>query len=322
MPFTQFDRKRLHLKPLSQREHEIRLDIMLDKDALPEYRHPTIALLADRICAAKAAGRPIMMMMGGHVIRSGAAPLLIQLMKEGLITHLALNGAACIHDFELAMIGATTESVARYITEGQFGLWEEDELFNQAVNRGVRDGLGFGESLGKYIEENHFPHRDVSLLAAAYRHQVPLTAHVGIGSDIVHELPNAGGAAIGEGSFRDFLIYVNTVEHLEGGVFLNFGSAVTGPEVYLKALSMARNVKKQKGEEIRHFTTAVFDLLPLENENIHETPLKSDPRYYFRPWKTILARTVADGGESHYIQGEHRDTVACLYRELMEKDKT
>ena len=322
MPFKQFDRKRLHLKPLNEREHEIRLDVMLDPAAAPEYRHKTIALLGDRIRAAKAAGRPILMMMGGHVIRSGTAPLLIELMDEGFITHFALNGAACIHDFELSMIGATTESVAKYVSEGQFGLWEEDDLFNLAVNQGVAQGLGFGESLGKYIEENAFPHRDISLLAAAYRHQVPLTAHVGIGSDIVHELPLADGAAIGLGSFRDFLIYVNTVEHLEGGVFLNFGSAVTGPEVYLKALSMARNVKKQQGEEIRHFTTAVFDLLPLENENIHDAPPKSDPRYYFRPWKTILARTVADGGESHYIQGEHRDTVACLYSELMKRGQT
>lgn len=319
MPFHEFDRSRLQLKPLSERKHDQGLDSMLDPAARSTFHHPSINILADRIKVARENGRPVLMMMGGHVIRSGAAPLLISLMSEGYITHFALNGAACIHDFELAMIGATSESVARYITEGQFGLWKEDERFNMAVNEGVRQGLGFGESLGKYIEENRFPNRDISLLASAYRFQVPLTAHVSVGCDIVHELPNADGAAIGEASYRDFLIYTNTVEHLEGGVFLNFGSAVTGPEVYLKALSMARNVKKQTGEEIRHFTTAVFDLLPLEHENIHETPAKQDPRYYFRPWKTILVRTVQDGGESYYIQGEHRNTIAALYHALMEQ---
>ncbi len=317
MPYPEFDRSRLKLLPLAQRQHDIDLRVMLDPGQLPDFRHPAIDRLARRIREARAAKRPIILMMGGHVIRSGVAPLLIRLMQEGFITLFALNGAACIHDFELAMIGATTESVARYITEGQFGLWEDNQRFNQAVNEGVPQGLGFGEALGAYLNEHAYPHRDISLLAAAQQARVPLTAHVGIGCDIVHELPNADGAAIGMGSYRDFLIFTHEVERLEGGVFLNFGSAVTGPEVYLKALAMARNVKKQTGEKIQHFTTAVFDLLPLEGESIHETPPKSDPRYYFRPWKTILARTVADGGESHYIQGEHRNTISALYTQLM-----
>lgn len=317
MPHPQFDRSRLHLLPLSQRQHDIDLSVMLDPAALPDYHHPSIDILASRVRAAREGGRPVVMMMGGHVIRSGTAPLLIRLMQEGYLTHFALNGAACIHDFELAMIGATTESVARYIKEGQFGLWQDDQRFNEAVNVGIPKGLGFGEALGKYVVQHRFPHADVSLLAAAWKAGVPLTAHVGIGNDIVHELPNADGAAIGLGSYRDFLVFAHTIEQLEGGVFLNFGSAVTGPEVYLKALSMSRNVKKQQGESIRHFTTAVFDLLPLEGESIHTTPPKADPRYYFRPWKTILARTVADGGESYYIQGEHRNTVSALYACLM-----
>ena len=312
MPFQEFDRSRLNLLPIDQREHDLDLSVMMDASAKPSFTHPTIDLLAGRIREARKQNAAVLMMMGAHVIRAGAAPLLIKLMEQGWITHFAFNGAGGIHDFELAMIGATTESVAKYISEGQFGLWKEDARYNEAVNLGVKEGLGFGEALGKYIWENNFPYREYSLLAAGYRLQVPMTVHVGIGCDIVHEQPNADGAAIGEATYRDFLIYANTINNLENGVFLNFGSAVIGPEVYLKALSMCRNVAKQEGRSISHFTTAVFDLLALEGQNVHESPEKSDPRYYFRPWKTIMARTVADGGESFYVQGKHRDTVGCL----------
>ena len=312
MPFQEFDRSRLNLLPIDQREHDLDLSVMMDVNEKPAFSHPTIDLLAGRIREARKQNAAVLMMMGAHVIRAGAAPLLIKLMEQGWITHFAFNGAGGIHDFELAMIGATTESVAKYISEGQFGLWQEDARYNEAVNLGVKEGLGFGEALGKYIWENNFPYREYSLLAAGYRLQVPMTVHVGIGCDIVHEQPNADGAAIGEATYRDFLIYANTINNLENGVFLNFGSAVIGPEVYLKALSMCRNVAKQEGRSISHFTTAVFDLLALEGQNVHESPEKSDPRYYFRPWKTIMARTVADGGESFYVQGKHRDTVGCL----------
>jgi hypothetical protein len=317
MPFAQFDRSRLLLKPLTQRTHDLNLNVMMDPDANPKYRHETISVLAKRIKNARDKGAAVLMMMGAHVLRAGAAPCLIRLMEEGYITHFALNGAGSIHDFEFAMIGATTESVARYIREGQFGLWQEDALLNEAVKEGVKDGLGYGEAVGRYIWENNFPYRNYSLLAAGYKNQVPVTVHVSIGCDIVHEQPNFDGAIIGEATYRDFLIYANTVENLENGVFLNFGSAVTGPEVYLKALSMARNVAHQQNRRIGHFTTAVFDLLPLEGKNVQEEPPKSDPRYYFRPWKTIMARTVADGGESFYVQGQHSDTVAALTNLLL-----
>jgi hypothetical protein len=318
MPFQQFDRGRLTLLPIRERIHDLDLSAMMSLQDPSDYRHPTIEELARRVRAAREKGAAVLMMMGAHVIRAGAAPLLIRLMEEGWITHFAFNGAGGIHDFELALIGATTESVAKYIREGQFGLWQEDGLYNEAVNQGVKQGLGFGESLGKYIWENNFPYRDYSLFAAGYRLQVPVTVHVGIGCDIVHEQPNADGAAIGEATYRDFLIYCNTVDHLENGVFLNFGSAVIGPEVYLKALSMCRNAAKHEGRAISHFTTAVLDLLPLEGKDIQEEPPKSDPRYYFRPWKTIMARTVADGGESFYVEGRHADTVKYLAKLLLE----
>jgi hypothetical protein len=150
-------------------------------------------------------------------------------------------------------------------------------------------------------------------LAAGYRLRVPVTVHVGIGYDIIHEHPNADGAALGASSYRDFLIFTQSVNHLEGGVMLCFGSAVMGPEVYLKALAMARNVAHQEGRRIAQFTTAVFDLISLPDETRQEAP-KVNPQYYFRPWKTILARTVADGGESFYVQGDHRQTLPAIYQ--------
>lgn len=313
MPFEMFDRSRLNLLPLEARIHDLHLQTtMLPPVSDSGYRHPTIDILADRIRSAREKGADVTMMLGGHVIRAGVAPAMNAMMEAGYINHFAMNGAAAIHDFEFALIGATTESVAKYISEGQFGLWKETGLYNDAVNEGARDGLGFGEALGRYIEEHDFPYKQYSLLAAGYRNQVPVTVHVGVGCDIVHEHPNADGARIGEATYRDFLIYARRIEKLENGVFMDFGSAVIGPEVYLKALSMARNVAHQEGRKIGRFTTAVFDLLDLEDKDVHEAPPKSDPRYYFRPWKTIMARTVKDGGESYYVQGVHKDTVPAL----------
>ena len=234
-------------------------------------------------------------------------------MERGFVDHLAMNGAGPIHDWEFALIGASTESVARYIQTGEFGLWEETGRMNDVIRDGARDGLGLGEAVGRAILDGPFPHKDVSVLAAAARLGVPATVHVGVGYDILHEHPNCDGAALGAASYHDFLVFAQTVTRLEGGVLLNFGSAVMGPEVYLKALAMARNVAHQEGRVIRNFTTAVFDLMPLDGDTRRQAP-KTDPRYYYRPWKTILVRTVADGGESFYLQGDHRATVPHLRR--------
>jgi hypothetical protein len=206
--------------------------------------------------------------------------------------------------------------VARYITEGQFGLWCETGRINNAIAAGARAGLGLGEAVGHMIEEERFPHREVSILAAGYRLRVPVTVHVGIGYDLIHEHPNCDGVALGATSYRDFLIFTQTITKLQGGVLLNLGSAVMGPEVYLKALAMARNVAKQEGRRINEFTTAVFDLLDL-GPDVHHEPSKTESAYYFRPFKTILVRTVADGGESFYIRGWHQVTFPNLYRQVI-----
>lgn len=317
MPYPQFDRSKLKLLPLTERVHDMHMDEMIDPNApATGYHHDTVALLSRRVKVARDAGKPVILMMGAHVIKTGLSRVLIKLMEEGYISHIAMNGACAIHDFELSLIGETTESVAKYISEGQFGLWNETGIINDVAKTAAGEGIGLGEALGRYMESTNPPHKDISVIAAAYRLGIPATVHVGIGCDIIHEHPNFDGAATGEATYADFLVYAHIIQDLEGGVFLNFGSAVFGPEVYLKCLSMARNVACQEGKQIAHFTTAVFDMLPLEGEDLHSTPPKSDARYYFRPWKTILARTVADGGESYYVCGEHANTLPYLLQSL------
>ena len=316
MSYPQFDRSRLKLKPLAERVHDLDLSVMIDPEAPAEFEHPSINALAERIRAAKQRKSTVLWMMGAHVLRAGNAPVLTRLSEQGYVTHFALNGAGAIHDFEFAMIGATTESVAKYISEGQFGLWTETGKLNEAAKEAARDGIGFGEAIGRMIDRENFPHKKYSLLWNAYKNRVPVTIHVGLGCDIIHEHPNCDGAALGAASYTDFLIYVQSITNLEGGVFCNFGSGVIGPEVYLKAIAMSRNVAHQEGRRIARFTTAVFDLLPLEGKDVNEAPPKSDPRYYFRPWKTVLARTVSDGGESFYVQGEHKKTIPALARKI------
>jgi len=316
-----FDRSRLLVKPLAERVHDLDISHWLPLEAeTPPYPDPNLSELTARLHAAREQGAARILMMGAHVLRAGVSRHLIDLMERGYISHLAVNGAGVIHDYELARIGATTESVARYIRTGEFGLWRETGELNDLIREAAELGLGLGENIGRRIEEEtgEFPYRDVSLLAAAYRLSVPATAHVGIGYDILHEHPNCDGASLGEASYQDFLIYARTVERLEGGVMMSFGSAIMAPEVYLKALSMARNVAGQQGQEIRRFSTAVFDLMPIEGD-VHAERRKTEASYYFRPHKTILVRTVADGGESFYFRGDHLATVPALRRALFEE---
>jgi hypothetical protein len=176
--------------------------------------------------------------------------------------------------------------------------------------------LGLGEYFGQCIDAAGYECRELSVLAAAWRCSVPVTVHVGIGYDILHEHPNCDGAAWGAASYRDFLIFARAIERLEGGVVLSFGSAVMAPEVYLKALAMARNVAHQEGRTIRDFTTAVFDLAPIAGDISCEAP-KTDAAYYFRPHKTMLVRTVAEGGKAFYFCGRHRATFPALRRAIV-----
>lgn len=307
-----FDRSRLLVRPLSERVNDLELSNWLDPDApLAPFADESLTQVAQRMRAARDRGSARILVMGAHVLRAGVNRHLVDLLERGWITHIAFNGAGAIHDYELARIGATTESVARYIRSGEFGLWKETGELNDWIQDAAQSGEGLGEAVGRRIEQSDYPHRSLSVFAAAWRRSVPATVHVGIGYDILHEHPNCDGAATGAASYRDFLIFANSVENLEGGVLLSFGSAIMAPEVYLKALAMSRNVAHQQEREIRRFTTAVFDLVPIPGD-VHRELGKGEPGYYFRPQKTILIRTVADGGESFYVCGNHRATVPAL----------
>ena len=315
-----FDRYRLKLSPLSQRVSDIDVSVVLPLenkcDAVNRF-----ADVAERILKARKNNAAVVLMMGAHVIRSGVQRYLIDLMEHGYITAIATNGACTIHDWEFSLIGATTESVSRYIRDGRFGFWEETGRINDIVKSAAEAHVGIGEAMGKAIIRENLPHREISLFAAACRNSIPITVHVGIGYDITHQHPNFDGAAYGAASYIDFLKLAKVIEKLEGGVLLVFGSSVMAPEVFLKALSMARNVKRQDGKCIRHFTTLVCDLYPLP-DTFHTEPNRDDPGYYFRPWKTLLVRTVQDGGKSYYVKGAHDETIPALWTAIKEVERS
>lgn len=318
--YEQFDRRQIVLRRLEQRGHDLLADGCAPLTQPAEtYDHPEFSSLIDAIVAARRRGRPVIAMLGGHPIKLGLSRFLADLVERRIITHLATNGAGIIHDYELALAGGTSEDVPKWISQGQFGLWHETSRLNDIINVAATRGEGLGEGVGRVIESEKYPHRDLSLAAAGWRSGVPVTAHVGIGSDIIHSHANCSGSALGATSYTDFLIFARAIQQLEGGVFLNIGSAVAGPEVYLKALSMARNVAHQIGQEICHFTTAVFDLVELPADYRQGPPSKDHPQYYYRPWKTILVRTVADGGQSYYFCGDHRRTLPTLWTELVSR---
>ena len=352
-----FERRGVWLRPVAERGHDLCVASVVPLQSPANlYAHPEFCVLVEAIRQARERERSVIVMLGGHPIKLGLSRFLIDLMERGFVTHVATNGAGIIHDFELSLVGGTSEDVAKWIKVGQFGLWRETSRLNDIVCDGAARGEGLGEAVGRVMEEERFPHRDLSIAAAGWRLGIPVTSHVTVGGDIIHAHPNCDGAALGATSFTDFLMFARSVQDLEGGVFLNIGSAVTGPEVYLKALSMARNVARhsnpllQQGrnetgspdslahgagyeegslahasgyseyvEPVKpcHFTTAVFDLIPLPDNWRDGTPSKDDPFYYYRPWKTILTRTVADGGQSFYFQGDHRQTIPTLWHELV-----
>ena len=311
--YEQFDPAGLKVLPLSQRRNLVSIDDLLLVGDMPmPLDNPDIQSVARAVAEANERGASIVLMIGAHTIKQGLSRYLIDFIRCGWISVIACNGACAIHDYELARIGATSESVAENIVAGQFGMWKETAELNDIVAAGDAEGLGFGESVGRAISQSDFPHKDVSVFAAAWDAGIPATVHIGIGHDIIHQHANFDAAAAGRASYRDFLIYAKVIENLEGGAVLCFGTAVMGPEIYLKALSMARNVAASEGREIRRFTSAVFDLVKLDGDLQSEAP-KDTPEYYYRPFKTILVRTVRDGGKSFYIRGDHLATIPALH---------
>lgn len=250
--------------------------------------------LVDDIVRSRAEGKPVILMMGAHVVKVGLAPVLIDLIERKIISAVAMNSAAAIHDVETAMWGQTSEDVAANMMDGRFGMARETgELINGVLTEAFRTSdLGYGEALGKKLVELNAPNAAVSLLATCYQRNVPITVHAAIGTDIIHQQPTMDGAATGELTMRDFLTLCELCKGLVGGgVVLNVGSAVIMPEVFLKALTVARNL----GAPARGFTTAVFDM------NTH-----------YRPTMNVKLRPTQDGGRGLYFTGHHEIMVPLL----------
>jgi phosphoheptose isomerase len=312
---SKFDSSKLKTYPLSQRQNLVHYaDLVHPGSSLPEFLDADFEEVAERVVAARRAGRPLIWMMGAHVIKCGLSPLIVDLMERGIITHLAGNGAVSIHDFELCMIGETSEDVPRGIEDGSFGMAEETSAhMHRALRKGVRDGLGYGAAIGKYIAENPelFPYRAIGVLYNAYRLGIPATIHVTLGADIIHQHPSADFAVLGAASGDDFHLFTAAVSQLEGGVYLNFGSAVTGPEVFLKALTIVRNL----GYPVFHITTANFDLRPLPD--YRSTVKDTEADYYYRPRKNVVNRPTSMGGKGFHISGDHLVTIPNLHNRLV-----
>ena len=263
------------------------------------------------ILSARKKGKPILWGLGGHVIKVGLSPVLIDLMERGFVSAAILNGAAAIHDFEIALAGATSEDVDAALPEGQFGMAEETGAWmNQAISSADGNGLGMGEGLGRFLENlcqetagtasGKVAFADASLLIQAYRRKIPVTVHVAIGTDTPHNHPLADGRAIGGTSFRDFSLFASLVRELNsGGVYLNVGSAVILPEVFLKAVSVVRNL----GHPLREFTTVNLDFLQ-----------------HYRPSENVVRRPTLDGGQGIALTGHHEILLPLLAAALIEQD--
>jgi len=250
---------------------------------------------------AKKRNRAIIFGLGAHVIKVGLSPIIIDLMKEGWITALALNGAGIIHDFEIAFTGQTSEDVQLQIKNGHFGMAQETgQMLNDAINSGEEKGLGLGEAVGEMIATSDFPHKDMSLLSVAYNLNLTVTVHVAIGTDIIHFHPEVKGEALGNASLKDFFLFCSLLEKLEdGGVFVNIGSAVILPEVFLKALSFVRN----KGRLLESFSTAVFDFI-----------------HHYRPYENVVKRPHGKKGRGFYFIGHHEIMIPLLAVSLKSSD--
>jgi len=251
------------------------------------------------VADAKRNDRPVILGMGAHVIKVGLSPIVIDLMERGIISLVAMNGAGIVHDFEMAYQGKTSEDVDAEIGSGMFGMAEETPAFlNRAVNDGAAKGLGIGASVGKAISEAAPKYQEKSILAAAWRLKTPATVHVALGTDIIHMHPSADGAATGEGSMRDFKAFCGAVASLEGGVYINLGSSVLLPEVFLKAVTLARNL----GRPLEKITTVNMDFIQ-----------------GYRPNANVVRRPVGRGGKGYSLTGHHEIMFPLLAAAVLEE---
>jgi len=259
-----------------------------------------IRAVVNAVVSARRKKKAVIFMLGAHVIKCGLNPILIELIKKKIITCICLNGAGIIHDFEIALQGRTSEDVAENLKKGKFGMGRETaEFLNNAVKESVSFGLGLGEAVAKKISESRLRYKNLSLLYYAYKHKIPVCVYVAIGTDIIHQYPSFDAALTAEGSLRDFHLLVENIPGLnQGGVVINFGSTVILPEVFLKALNLARNL----GHKVKDFTTANFDMF-----------------YHYRPLQNVVLRPVMTGGSGYYIIGHHEIMLPLLAQAILEK---
>ena len=254
--------------------------------------------IVDRFVRAAASGKTIILAMGAHAIKVGLNPIILDLLDRRILSSIAMNGAGIIHDAEVAMVGCTSEDVAEQIGTGKFGMAEETgKLLNAAISEGAKQGLGIGRSVGAMLIRENFPYNRYSLLARAFELDIPVTVHVAIGTDIIHFHPNVDGASIGKASHLDFRIFARLVSTLEEGVLINLGSAVILPEVFLKALTLVRNL----GYQARGFTTVNMDFI----------------RHY-RPMTNVVHRPTLDGGKGYNLVGHHEIMFPLLAAAVLE----
>jgi deoxyhypusine synthase len=255
--------------------------------------------VGDAVFRARKNGRPVILGMGAHPVKVGLSPVIINLMENNVVTAVAMNGACIVHDFELSLMGRTSEDVDIELCKGTFGMAEETgRELNRAIKKGVQRGLGIGRSVGEYILKSKGRYRELSILAAAERLNIPATVHVAVGTDIIHMHPEADGKAIGEGSMRDFKLLSSVVSDLSGGVYINLGSAVILPEVFLKAVAVTRNL----GYRVKDFTTVNMDFIQ-----------------HYRARENVLRRPVLSGGKSYALTGHHEIMFPLLAAAVMEK---
>jgi hypothetical protein len=332
-----FDPAQIVTYPLSGRSNRVKLDDLADPDKIiemdfnvPDDVEETVALLAGEIIAAREKDRPVLFFTGAHLIKNGFGRLLGDLVRRNLFTIVSGNAATSIHDFELGLIGETSEYVPQALEKGRFGMAFEFNYLNAALILGNKYRLGYGESVGRMICDAdfrkeaagilgpekatiEFRHPMLSVQAVCYENEIPFTVHAGIGTDVLDQHVYFDGQAKGGCSGRDFLIYTNQIARLtEGGVILNVGSAVTGPEVFLKAASMAGNIGRMPDRII----TANFDLRPYHPDHFTD---ENHVGYYYRDQKSIVTRVPqAYGGKGYYIGGNQKQTFPLLYKKLLE----
>ena len=321
--FDIFDFSRIKTYPIAERPNKfkatdmIRLDQVLAAPLM--FDSPELRAVAQAVLDARAHAKPVIWMMGAHPVKLGLTPILIDLVERGLLTLVACNCAATIHDFELALIAETSENVPNALPAGKFGMaYETGKYMNDALAHGDSLSLGFGESLARMILGEEFPyrvdcpHKQLSFIARTYQKGLPVTVHATMGTDIIDQHPNFDGRAKGGTSARDFGIYCAEVRKMtEGGVVLNVGSAVTGPEVLLKTVSMVSNV----GSPCHGLITGDFDMRLADFDEARD---ESKPTYYFRHIKSVVTRIPeAFGGQGYYVRGLFEQTLPALYQLLL-----